>query len=154
MTKLIVAFRNFANAPKTTCISGIRIFIFLRNGLEWDLCCPAPPDLVKNKTVIIKLSRIRKEDGWTLKRKIVTEITDITEITDVTEITDIIEITDVTEITDITEITDSIVNVLLISVAERSAADRLLGLRVRIPPGAPMFVLCVVSKDKWQNVEQ
>ena len=30
-----------------------------------------------------------------------------------------------------------------------SAADRLLGLRVRIPPGAWMFVLCVLySKDK------
>jgi hypothetical protein len=27
-------------------------------------------------------------------------------------------------------------------------AARLLGLRVRIPPGAWMFVLCVLSKDK------
>ena len=33
-------------------------------------------------------------------------------------------------------------------VANRSKVDRLLGLRVRIPPGAWMFVLCVVSKDK------
>ena len=32
-----------------------------------------------------------------------------------------------------------------------SAADRLLGLRVRIPPGAWMFVLCVVSKDKERS---
>jgi hypothetical protein len=29
-----------------------------------------------------------------------------------------------------------------------SAADLLLGFRVRIPPGAWMFVSCVVSKDK------
>ena len=41
----------------------------------------------------------------------------------------------------------------MIPVAERSkarvAADRLLGLRVRIPPAAWMFVLCVLySKDK------
>ena len=31
---------------------------------------------------------------------------------------------------------------------EGFAADRLLGLRVRIPHGACTFVLCVVSKDK------
>ena len=36
-------------------------------------------------------------------------------------------------------------------VANRSKVDRLLGLRVRIPPGAWMFVLCVVSKDKKAN---
>ena len=45
-----------------------------------------------------------------------------------------------------------------IPVAERSKervyTDRLLGLRVRIPPGAWMFVLCVVSKDKRQNAGQ
>ena len=35
-----------------------------------------------------------------------------------------------------------------------SAVDRLLELRVRIPPGAWMFVLCVVSKDKRQNAGQ
>ena len=29
-----------------------------------------------------------------------------------------------------------------------SAANRLLGLRVRIPPGAWMFVFCVINKDK------
>ena len=33
-------------------------------------------------------------------------------------------------------------------VAERSAADGLLGLRVRIPPGAWMFVLCVCCTVK------
>ena len=32
-------------------------------------------------------------------------------------------------------------------MAERSKADRLLGLRIRIPPGAWMFVLCVVMQD-------
>jgi hypothetical protein len=32
------------------------------------------------------------------------------------------------------------------------AADRLLGLGVRIPPGACMFVLCVVSTD-WRTVK-
>jgi hypothetical protein len=33
-----------------------------------------------------------------------------------------------------------------------SAADRLLGLRVRIPPGAWMFVLvCCTEKDKRQG---
>ena len=36
-----------------------------------------------------------------------------------------------------------------------SAADRLLGLRVRIPPGAWMFVLCVLyTKDRRQNAGQ
>ena len=35
-----------------------------------------------------------------------------------------------------------------------SAADRLLGLRVRISSGARMFVLCVVSTDKRQNAGQ
>ena len=35
-----------------------------------------------------------------------------------------------------------------------SAADRLLGLRVRTSQGARMVVLCVVSKDKRQNAEQ
>jgi hypothetical protein len=35
------------------------------------------------------------------------------------------------------------------------AADRLLGLRVRIPPGAWMFVLCLLySKDKRQKPGQ
>ena len=32
-----------------------------------------------------------------------------------------------------------------IPVAELSKADRLLGLRVQIPPGARMFVLCVAQ---------
>jgi hypothetical protein len=31
---------------------------------------------------------------------------------------------------------------------------RLLGLRVRIPPGAWMLVFCVASKDKKQNAGQ
>ena len=44
--------------------------------------------------------------------------------------------------------------ILPIPVAERSAADRLFGSRVRIPQGAWMFVLRVVSKDKTQNAEQ
>jgi hypothetical protein len=35
-----------------------------------------------------------------------------------------------------------------------SAANRLLGLRVRIPSGTWMLVLCVVSKDKRQNAGQ
>ena len=30
---------------------------------------------------------------------------------------------------------------------------RFLGLRVRIPPGTWMFLLCVVSKDERQNVD-
>ena len=33
-------------------------------------------------------------------------------------------------------------------------ASRLLGLRVRNPPGGLMFVLCVVSKDKKANAGQ
>ena len=41
---------------------------------------------------------------------------------------------------------------MMMPVAERSTADRLLGLRVRILPGACMFVLCVLySKDKRQK---
>ena len=35
-----------------------------------------------------------------------------------------------------------------------SAADRLLGLRIRNPLGAWMFVLCVVSKDKMTKCER
>jgi hypothetical protein len=35
-----------------------------------------------------------------------------------------------------------------------SAADRLVGLRNRIPPGTWMFVLCVVSKDKKAKCRQ
>ena len=31
---------------------------------------------------------------------------------------------------------------------QASATARLLGLQFRIPPGARMFVLCVVNKDK------
>jgi hypothetical protein len=34
-----------------------------------------------------------------------------------------------------------------------SAAGRLLGLRARIPPGAWVFVLCVVSKGNTQDIE-
>jgi hypothetical protein len=41
---------------------------------------------------------------------------------------------------------------LPLPVAERSATDRLLGLRVRIPLGAWKSVLCVLySKDKRQS---
>ena len=48
---------------------------------------------------------------------------------------------------------------MVIPVAERSKArvygDRLLGLRVRIPPATWMFVLCVLhSKDKRQKLGQ
>jgi hypothetical protein len=40
---------------------------------------------------------------------------------------------------------------LLRVLRRRFVVSRTLGLRVRIPPGAWMFVSCVVSKDKRQN---
>ena len=40
-----------------------------------------------------------------------------------------------------------------IGLRQGSAADRLLGLRVRMPPGAWMFLLCVIySKDKKAKI--